>query len=441
MKYLHETPRAFNTKGKVMRSACISVLLLSTLFGTKVFGEDDPKPSSEPKRPDVTLVGSVYYASLCQYVSLWIDHLHDSLDINVIPVAVCELNSASPKAKEIINQGKRPAGNVAVLLENVWSLSTNYSSKVPKDSKIKISYGTFEGSKLPPKWVEIFNRDFDVVVISDPWFEEVYKKSGVKTPIFVLPAGLELDSYLDAPDIKEPHKPFTFGISGAYWDRKNHQVLMRAFIEEFGNSPDVQLKMHGRGGHDAIINSLRHIIKYRYLTNIQMLSYVMTLKEYQEYLKTLDCYVLPSHSEGYSISPRETMALGIPTIISNNTAHITLCNSTFVRPIECTIPVAADREPYGVDVGEIFDCSVTDLRKALRDVYENYSLYLEKAKKGREWVKQYRFQSLKPLFLALIKPEKVVLGKENKLEPGILTTDSEELYNKYLSLNQTKDNK
>ncbi len=386
---------------------------------------------------DLTLVGSVSYETLCQYPAIWIENLKDSLNINVVPIGICDLDSVSVDVRRVIEKGCKQAGRVSVLLENVWSIALEPVSQVPKESLIKIAYSTFESTKLPPQWVQLFNEEFDAVVVLDPWWVDLYRSCGVKVPVFVLPAGLELADYLKEPDRVRPHKPFTFGMTGAFWDRKNHQILLRAFEEEFGDSEDVHLLLHGRYGNPRIIDFLVHTVLHHHLPNVTVYRGVLNKQDYMQFMSLLDCYVLVSLGEGYSISPREAMALGIPCILSQNTAHLTLCKSGLVRPVTSDLKVSADREPYGgADVGKMFDCSVADVRKALRDVYEHYNDYLTKARASRSWVKQYTFEALKPLYLTLIKPSKVVLGKENRLEPGCLTTDSEALYKKYQNLIQ-----
>lgn len=402
-------------------------LFLFPLNARAIAEQDNDEPD------DLTLVGTVSYETLCQYPALWIENLKDSLKINVVLVGPSNLDSVSSDVRKIIEKGCKQPGKVSVLFENVWSIALEPVPYVPQESVIKIAYSTFESTKLPRQWVELFNEHFDAVVVLDPWWVDVYKACGVKIPIFVLPAALELDGYFKESDRVFARKPFTFGMTGAYWDRKNHQVLLRAFEEEFGDCPDVRLLLHGRYGQPHIIDSLVHTVLHHHLPNVFVYRGLLDKQEYQKFMSLLDCYVLVSLGEGYSISPREAMAMGIPCILSQNTAHITLCKSGLVRPVPSDRLVSADREPYGgADVGKMFDCSVAEVRKALRDVYENYNAYLIKAKKSRQWVRQYTFESLKPLYLSLIKPSKVVLGKENKLEPGCVTTDSEALYKKYL---------
>ena len=85
-------------------------------------------------------------------------------------------------------------------------------------------------------------------------------------------------------------------------------------------------------------------------------------------------------------------------------------------------------------IGYQFDCTLRDARKAMRDVYKNYSDYLEKASFGREWVKCYLRENLIGKYVSVVKPETVILGKENIIGDKFLMTNSKELYEKYKNI-------
>lgn len=389
------------------------------------------KTSLKDQPYDLTLVGPISYGSLCRFLPEWVDNLSNDLRINAKVIDACCLSGFSPMVRTIVQNGYRKAGNVAVLLD-----ITNYYQDVPKESKIKLIISAYEATKLPQEWVDIYNTAFDAIVVTDPWLIDVYTTSGVTKPIFCLPPGLDLKGHLQEPLRTAPHKPFVFGMSGAYWQRKNHEVLLKAFAEEFGSNPDVRLRLHGRGAEaDGLLPGLKKYAEGHHLSNVEISCCLMSIPKFNEFLKSLDAYVLVSKGEGYSMSPREAMALGIPCVLSNNTAHTTICKTGLVRAVDSSIPVEIG-EYYikATDSGFRFNCSVEDVRAALRDVYEHYNMYLDKTKQAREWVRQYQFEELKPLYLTLVKPKKVVLGKENKLEAGCLTTNSKDLYEKYLSI-------
>ena len=316
--------------------------------------------------------------------------------------------------------------------------------KIQESCAIKIAYSMFEATQIIPEWVSILNDVFDAVVVPDNYLIQVYKKSGVTIPIFVLPLGIYIEEFLKSPQKTSPGKPFVFGISAAFADRKNHIKLLESFIQEFGNSPDVVLKIHGRicegkNGMD-ICKKCINTIREKRLKNIQLINKSLAWHEYIQFISSFDCYVFISKGEGFSITPREALACGIPVILSNNTTHQTICKTGFVRSVPSAIMSPAYCEAFGKVVGSNFDCTIQDVRAALRDVYQNYQKYLDMAQKGREWVQRYLYKNLRPLYLNLVKPKKVILGDHNLITDEFLMTNSPKLYEKYIKIKPISQN-
>ena len=84
--------------------------------------------------------------------------------------------------------------------------------------------------------------------------------------------------------------------------------------------------------------------------------------------------------------------------------------------------------------GHNFNCTLADARKALREVYNNYQMYLKKAHSGRKWVQQYLWKNVKAKFLNLIKPKQVIFGETNQITDTFIMTSSKTLYEKYTQL-------
>lgn len=343
-------------------------------------------------------------------------------------------NELSPKAIACINNPDHEDGKVAMLTELIWSRGSSPSDKMPKKSIVKLAYSMLETTQIPSKWVSILNEEFDAVIVPDIYVSRMYQHSGVEIPIFVLPLPMILDPYLARkPRADKIPKPFVFGDTSA---NKNPVPLIRAFAKAFRNDPDVLLLL--RAGHlnrapiDAIIN------KYK-LNTVIVEEGKIPLEQFIDRLQTIDCFINLSRGEGFSYIPRECLALGLPTIITNNTASTTICDSGFVRPVPSNVKSPASSHYSNLFIercGEQFDCTINDVVKALRDVYIYYPEYLEKARQGREWVKQYDCQNskLQALYQNLIKPKKVLLGTENVITEESLVTNSKELYKKYLQV-------
>ncbi len=397
---------------------------------------------------DVNLIGFLNeIKSISNHTSGIIDCLPEDTTIKLFQTGTCSPKDFTQRHKAIlqnsinlndrskliyhIQKGLRLSG-ITIYTDSQWYDNSWYNYKaIPNKSLVKYAYCVTERTAIP-KWLAFkFNTEFDGVIVVDEWLVNVCKNSGVKVPIFTLPLALNLNSLLSKPVRPKPGKTFTFGFSGGFWPRKNHELLIKAFDAEFGNTPNVKLIMHGR--FEQKFESIKKMIHHR-SRNIQVIQRGFNSSEYENFIASLDCYTILSKGEGFSITPREALAAAVPCIVSNNTAHRTICNSKVVYAVPSNIVQPSFCKTENAYLGNEFNCSIADVRKALRDVYENYSQYKEKALRGREWVKQYLSKNLAPKYLNLVKPKKVVLGPRNEITNNYLMTNSKILFEKYKEL-------
>ncbi len=388
---------------------------------------------------DVTLI-TPYIKFGCSVSRLpigFIDILGDTLRFNVItsrPVKP-DYTDIPYHVQKVLKSPYKKAGQVAILYDVLWDLVNEPTKFVPAESKIKIAYSMFEATAIPRKWVQILNTQFDAVVVPDKSLIDIYVRGGVKIPVFELPGALYLDGFLRQPVKTKRNKIFTFGTSAGYFPWKNTEVLIKAFHKEFGTNKNVRLIVHSRGGTDYVRNSIKKLLKEAKANNIILIEQRLAQSDFIKLLSSFDCYAFLSKGEGFSNTPRELLAMGIPCILSNNTAHRTICNTGFVRAVDSKIKEPANYPHFGgYCCGSFFNCTVKDVREALRDVYNNYPTYLAKAHKGREWVKKYDYPNLKFKHLNIVKPVKVILGNRNVIKNDYLMTTSPKLYRKYLSI-------
>lgn len=196
--------------------------------------------------------------------------------------------------------------------------------------------------------------------------------------------------------------------------------------------------MHSRGGQPKIKKAVTQLIEKlatkNNTRNITLIDKSLSHKEYVEFMKSLDCYAFVPKAEGFSVTPREALALGIPCILSNNTAHTTICNTGLVAAVPCPLQEPAHHDHLGCTAGFEFNCTISSVRKALRHIYTNYDYYLSKAAAARKWVTQYTYTNLKDPYLTLVKPKKVYLGTDNSIDRLSITTNCPKLYKKYKTL-------
>ncbi len=408
------------------------VIVLVFLLGT--FGCLSHQRKDREERVDVTIVGYVLFANgLGRTTIAALDYLQDEVKVNFKNTRpeITSFQDVPEKVRKLVLKNNHAPSNVAIIHDNLILPHAQHYKKMP-ESKIKLAYSMIETTAIPDEWASIINNYFDGVVVPDPFLIEVYKNSGVKKPIFSIPLPVYMDEFLAEPLKKKPNDVFVFGVSCAFSNNKNCELLMEAFAREFGNSLKVRLSLHSPWNNyaDKIHNKLKELK----VSNIEISCESLPWHEYVRYMKGLDCYVLISKGEGFSFTPREALALGIPCILSNNTAHKTICNTGYVYGVKADIVEKHPGEFFGVSCGYNFNCRVEDVQRALREVYSNYEKYLAKAHEGREWVKQYHGNNLKKRYRNLFKPIKVLLGNENLVTENFLMTTSESLYHKYLSL-------
>lgn len=383
-------------------------------------------------RPDLTVATNILLSDGIgrQGIGL-IQTLYDDLSINALkfePIlfkGITDSKTLAVLAKPFLGFGKVTFWTYILGL-NAGILPTH--QKI--DSDIKIAYSMFESDAIPKLWTQILNQCYDMLLVPDKWLVQVYRSCGVNIPIFVLPLGIILkDEWLTTTHTK--NDIFSFGMTGGFWERKNHIKTMQAFLEAFGQSDKVKLKVHGRFGpfKEQVIQAYQ---KLGSPPNIEIISQMLDGAEYAKLMESIDCYVFVSKGEGFSITPRESIAMGKPCILSKNTAHRTICESGLVIPVESNIKTPAFYEVFGQQIGNFYDCQTSDVAKAMSEVYNNYEKYQEKVKtQGPAWVKQYLWSELKSRYLAVIKPTKIELGNKNEIHPTHIETTSKPLIAKY----------
>jgi glycosyltransferase involved in cell wall biosynthesis len=391
-------------------------------------------------KPYLTIIGVVKMSDGLgrQSVEL-IDALKNEVSIGFIQTSKPSYKDVPKPVKRIIKNVYRPLGKVIVFEECIWSPEKEHYKllRTPRDDRqIRLAYTMFESSEIPKEWVSILNDYFDAAIVPDSYFVKVYQNSGVEIPIFVLPLGLNLQPLLQTAIKTKPHFPIVFGNFGACDIRKNQQLLVEAFHEAFGNTNDVYLKVNSRYAQKDTAESIEKFIRENHITNISFTQKCWSNEEYLEAFKTLDCFISISKGEGFSIQPREAMALGIPVIVSDNTAQHTICRTGFTKIVKAALKEPAMRrwgtilkEP--VQYGYEYNCRKEDVVEAFLDVYHNYDRYLAKADKSKHWVKRYDFSEMKPYYLSLVKPQEVILSTKNKITSKGLYTNSKALYDKY----------
>jgi hypothetical protein len=307
-----------------------------------------------------------------------------------------------------------------------------YGLKENDRQQIRIAYSMFESSRIPRSWVDIVNSSFDAVIVPDQYLVRVYERSGVAIPVFVIPLGRDLSQFLSAPLKTSANDPFVFATFSLCDRRKNTLKLVQAFARTFGDRPDVELRLYWRACFDKEYRE-QILSETDTLSNVRIHEGPVDCARQFSRFQRIDCLVNVSTGEGFSIQPREAMALVIPVIATDNTSQSTVCASGLVRSVPATIKIPAIY-PWKGDYGVQYDCTIEDISSALLDVYTHYNTYLNRAPRCRVWAKTYDLTASQGLYISCIKPSRVVLGTVNAILPDGIMTTSPELVQKYRSI-------
>ena len=452
---------------------------------------ETPPPSKDSHPLDLTVVGKHYiYGSIAKQSVELIQALKDDLSISFIPmIALMDLDLVSQDVQKVLaTPGYKYKGKVLIVEDRITEvmqggLFERFGLPKTDEKQLRFVYDMCESSRISPKWAEMLNM-YDAVLVPDEFLVEVYTESGVIVPIFVLPLGIYMDDFYEVRTLHRatPH-PFVFGNFGMISERKDQRLLIRAFAQAFGNNPDVQLFLSGREAFSDYAKKVHNEIQKLGLTNVLYEEGCDERRRYLEKFGKIDCYVNISQGEGFSYQPREAMFFGVPVIVSDNTAHHTICKSGLVRPVPAKHPVPSERP----ECGHMLQCSVDDVATALLEVYTQYSknqksvsssyrsqdvcrllgvigrdtyrwpLYWTSTNsqhgvdvsptsnlyeipsrdlqaKARQWAQQYDYKNLRPLYLSILSPKRIILGNENRITPEEVRTTSRALYTKICTI-------
>ena len=245
----------------------------------------------------------------------------------------------------------------------------------------RIIYTMFESDKIPDDWAE-YLLEADEVIVPSKWCQSVFKKAGVESK--VIPLGYNDNVYEFFQ--RRKRKIFTFTHYNAFNVRKGFLELFKAFTEEFAQDEPVKLVLKTTSN---TIPSAMPINPSQY-KNIEIITGKKSDSEMKTILDNSDCFVFPSRGEGFGLTPLEAMATGLPVIVPNAHGISEYFDKRYMYGVGIDSEVPAVYSAYkNQDVGKMVKCSVKDLRKQMRYVFNHQKEAREKGKLASEYAKGY----------------------------------------------------
>ena len=255
----------------------------------------------------------------------------------------------------------------------IKALPTQFSAC---QNKFRIGYTMVENTKVNSDWINECNQ-MDAILVPSEFLVKVFMDSGLVKPIRAIRQGVDSQSFPFFDRSQRIHDTFVFGTVGFMDERKNWRDLISAFISEFDKGEPVELWIKNTNrewGFFDLDDDRIKIIPARYST-----------PQLNEIYQMMDCFVCPSHAEGSGLTPREAMATGLPTILTNWSGLTEIALDDMSYPLT---PISIDYpdERKGEQPGFQARLDVRELMYYMRYVYEHRIESLVKGKKASEYI-------------------------------------------------------
>ena len=266
---------------------------------------------------------------------------------------------------------------------------------IGSDSPI-IAYFPWETSEIKS---EFFNQllEYTQVWVPSQWQYGILVKQGFpELKLKVVSEGV--DSLIFNP-ISNKNSKFTFLHIGTWEYRKSTYEICKAFIDEYGNNPYVELRL-------SIHNKFRdqddpHTEFKKYglpiPNNIVFLD-TLCETEYISEIQNADVYLSCARGEGWNLPLIQSMASGVPSIWSKVGGQLQFasgaelgCDVLYETPVNSVSYINGESWfwTWGQGFpGNLYEPDYNQLSHYMKDVYVNYSFYKRRALEFSERIRR-----------------------------------------------------
>lgn len=306
------------------------------------------------------------------------------------------------KELEMVKRPSKGEINLIITSPVYWKIYTN--------AKRNWVYLIFEGDKIPIHFLnECLNPDIEYILVAsehtrnaiiNTWDTSGYdqtqgdKYQDLFDKIKIVPHGVDLNKFYPK---KKQDNTFRFLCLKGFRnleDRGGAQYFIKAYLEEFTNKDNVEafLKINPAYGIPDINTLFKELIPNR--QNMPPVKLNVDLVPYDklvEFYTSSDVFVAPSRSDAFNIPGIEAMACGLPVITTNFGGQNEYCNekNSWIIGGELT-NVTWELQYEGI---KWLTPDIKELRKAMREAYENRDLTKQKGERALLTAKEFTWDN------------------------------------------------
>ena len=252
----------------------------------------------------------------------------------------------------------------------------------------KIGYTVWETTRLPEQFFNSL-KGYDQIWVASEWQKECTIEQGMdKNKVKVVPEAVDGNTFYPNKKATLPEyddNRFKFVLFGRWDYRKSTKEIIEAFLDEFDKDEPIDLvlsidNVFARDKFETTEERLKH---YKLVDPRLKIKHFPTREEYIKYLQKGHVFLSCARSEGWNLPLIEAMACGTPSIYSNCSAQLEFAKGKGLPvKIKGTIPaLGGEYSTYSQSdlPGEFYQPDYEDLKKVMRNAYENYDKHKKKA--------------------------------------------------------------
>jgi len=219
-----------------------------------------------------------------------------------------------------------------------------------KVGQYRAAFTMWESDKVPDRFIHWFSK-YDQIIAPCQHNADLFSKH--HSNVSYVPLGIDTSYW--KPIKREANSTFRFHAGGSGWQRKGLDIVVKAFQQLKLPNAELHIKAppHAKDTPEEVNGE-----------NIYLHRQWVTQDEMRTWLNQADCYVAPSRGEGFGLIPLQTIALGIPTIISDTSGQAQFAH--------LATGVISGGKSVSKNFGGTWDePSVTQLAEVMLDHYHN----------------------------------------------------------------------
>ncbi|MDD2335544.1 MAG: glycosyltransferase [Geobacteraceae bacterium] len=252
-------------------------------------------------------------------------------------------------------------------------------------------WNVWETTRLPVSQKELC-QSVNYIWTPSSWGRQNLIGNSIKPEtISVVPLGVDIDFY--APDQKQSSN-FKFLMVGKWEERKFQDGLIKAFTDEFHPKEDVELILHAHNPYIQGFSMKKKLEDLGILNNNNIiLSEKCNQISLRELYRSANCFVLPTRAEGWGLPILESMACGIPAIVTRYSAPLDYVTDDNGYLLNVERMVDAHDDVFDIHSGQWAEPDIRHLRFLMRRAFENRGEVLEKGRIAHEDAKRFSWRN------------------------------------------------